>query len=135
VIRLNRRSKKRRAAAAVGSRWRRGKNSWSKEANQIFAPIENYLGRLAEVLRASGASVEVDAKWEHRGDQKLRRVAKVRSSASAQQLHLNFTVQGASIFYRDKRYRFLRGIEALMPVITSDVEQFLTSTAAGWQSP
>jgi hypothetical protein len=34
---------------------------------------------------------------------------------------------GASIFYRDKRYRLLRGIEALMPVITSDVEQFFTS--------
>jgi hypothetical protein len=36
-------------------------------------------------------------------------------------------IQGASIFYRDKRYRFLREIEALMPVITSDVEQFFTS--------
>ena len=32
-----------------------------------------------------------------------------------------------SIFYRDKRYRLLRGIEALMPVITSDIEQFFTS--------
>jgi hypothetical protein len=98
-----------------------------QEANQIFASIENYLTRLAEVLRAAGASVEVDAKWEHLGDQQLRRVAKVRSNESAQQLPLDFTIQEASIFYRDKRYRLLRGIEALMPVITSDVEQFFTS--------
>ena len=98
-----------------------------QEADQIFAPIENYLTRLAEVLRAAGASVEVDPKWEHLGDQKVRRVAKARSSASVQQLHLNLTVQGTSIFYRDRRYRFLRGIEELMPVITSDVEQFFTS--------
>jgi hypothetical protein len=82
---------------------------------------------LAEVLRTAGASVEVDARWEHLGDQKLRRIVKVSSSESAQQLPLDFTIQGASIFYRDKRYRFLREIEALMPVITSDVEQFFTS--------
>jgi hypothetical protein len=98
-----------------------------QEANQLFLPIENYLTRLAEVLHAVGASVEVDANWEHLGDQKLRRVAKVRSSKSAQQLPLDFTIQGASIFYGDKRYRFLGGIEALMPVITSDVKQFLIS--------
>jgi hypothetical protein len=98
-----------------------------QEANQIFAPIENYLTRLAEVLRTAGASVEVDARWEHLGDQKLRRIVKVSSSESAEQLPLDFTIQGASIFYRDKRYRFLREIEALMRVFTSDVEQFFTS--------
>jgi hypothetical protein len=53
-----------------------------QEANQIFAPIENYLTRLVEVLRTAGASVEVDARWEHLGDQKLRRIAKVSSSGS-----------------------------------------------------
>ena len=97
-----------------------------QEANQIFSPIENYLTKLAEVLRTAGASVEVDTRWEHLGDQKLRRIAKVSSSKSAQQLPLDFTIQGASIFYRDKRYHFLREIDALMPVITSDVEQFFT---------
>jgi hypothetical protein len=81
---------------------------------------------LAEVLRTAGASVEVDARWEHLGDQKLRRIAKVSSSESAQQLPLDFTIQRASIFYRDKRYHFLGEIDALMPVITSDVEQFFT---------
>ena len=97
-----------------------------QEANQIFSPIENYLTKLAEVLRTAGASVEVDARWEHLGDRKLRRIAKVSSSESAQQLPLDFTIQGASIFYGDKRYHFLREIDALMPVITSDVEQFFT---------
>jgi hypothetical protein len=97
-----------------------------QEANQIFSPIENYLTKLAEVLRTAGASVEVDARWEHLGDQKLRRIAKVSSSESAQQLALDFTIQRASIFYRDKRYLFLGEIDALMPVITSDVEQFFT---------
>jgi hypothetical protein len=97
-----------------------------QEANQIFSPIENYLTKLAEVLRTAGASVEVDARWGYLGDQKLRRIAKVSSSESAQQLPLTFTIQGASIFYRRKRYHFLREIDALMPVITSDVEQFFT---------
>jgi hypothetical protein len=97
-----------------------------QEANQIFSPIENYLTKLAEVLRTAGASVEVDARWEHLGDQRLRRIAKVSSSESAQQLPLDFTIQRASIFYRDKRYLFLGEIDALMPVITSDVEQFFT---------
>ena len=73
-----------------------------QEANQIFSPIENYLTKLAEVLRTAGASVEVDARWEHLGDQKLRRIAKVSSSEPAQQLPLDFTIQGASIFYGDK---------------------------------
>jgi hypothetical protein len=45
-----------------------------QEANQIFSPIENYLTKLAEVLRTAGASVEVDARWEHLGDQRLLRI-------------------------------------------------------------
>jgi hypothetical protein len=96
-----------------------------QEANQIFAPIENYLTYLDKVLRAAGASVEVDGKWEHIGDQKLRRVANVRFNKSAQQLPLDLTVQGVTILYREKPYRFVRGIEALIAAITSELEQFL----------
>ena len=44
-----------------------------QEANQIFAPVENHLQKLRQVLRATGASVEIDNIWEHLGDQKLRR--------------------------------------------------------------
>jgi Alcohol dehydrogenase GroES-like domain len=75
-----------------------------QEANQIFSPIENYLTKLDEVLRTAGASVEVDARWEHLGDQKLRRIAKVSSSEPARQLPLDFIIHGASIFYGDKQY-------------------------------
>jgi hypothetical protein len=32
-----------------------------------------------------------------------------------------------TIFYRNRPYRFTRAIEALIPVITSDVEQFITA--------
>ena len=97
-----------------------------QEANQIFAPVENHLQKLRQVLRATGASVEIDNIWEHLGDQRLRRVAKVICSASAQQLPLDLTIQGASVFYRNESYRF-PGIKALLPVITCEVEQFLTS--------
>ena len=37
-------------------------------ASQIFAPIEDYLTRLNKVLHAVGASIEIDAVWEHLGD-------------------------------------------------------------------
>jgi hypothetical protein len=97
-----------------------------QEAKQLFEPIENYLARLGKILRAAGASVELDANWEHLGEQTLRRVATVKSNESGQQLLLDFTIQTASIFYRGKQYQFSRVIEALIPVITSDVEQFLT---------
>jgi hypothetical protein len=79
------------------------------------------------VLRATGAAVEIDANWEHVDDQKLRRLANVRSNKSGQELALELTIHGATILYREKPYRFIRGIEALIPVITSEVEQFLTS--------
>ena len=42
-------------------------------------------------------------------------------------LPLDLTVEGVTIFYRNRPYRFTRGIEALIPVITSDVEQFITA--------
>ena len=46
---------------------------------------------------------------------------------TAQQLPLDLTIEGVTIFYRNKPYRFTRAIEALIPVITSDVEQFITA--------
>jgi hypothetical protein len=96
-----------------------------ERASQIFAPIEDYLTRLDKALHAVGASVEIDAKWEHLADQRLRRVAKVTSPEPTQQLPLDFTIQGASILYHDRRYRLSREIETLMLVITYKVEQFL----------
>jgi hypothetical protein len=98
-----------------------------EEANQTFASIENYFTRLSKVLSAAGASVEIDTTWQHLGDRRLRRVVKVTSSNPLQRLPLDFTIQGVSIFYRNRRYSFPSGIEALIPVITSDVEQFITT--------
>jgi hypothetical protein len=97
-----------------------------EEANLTFSPIVDYLTRLGKVLSAAGASVEIDTMWGHLADQKLRRVAKVTSSTPRQQLTLDFTIQGVSIFYRDKPYRFASGTRALIQAITADVEQFLT---------
>jgi hypothetical protein len=96
-----------------------------EHANQIFAPIEDYLTRLDKVLRAVGGSVEIDAMWEHLGDRRLRRVAKVTSTESTQQLPVDLTIQEATIFYHDTPYRFSHGIEALIFAITREVEQFL----------
>jgi hypothetical protein len=98
-----------------------------EEANQTFAPIEDYFIRLSKVLSAAGVSVEIDTTWQHLGDRRLRRVAKITSSNPLQQLSLDFTIQGVNIFYRNRRYSFPSGIEALIPVITSDVEQFITA--------
>jgi len=97
-----------------------------KEANLTFAPIEDFLTRLGKVLSAAGGAAEVDTTWEHLADQKLRRIARVTSSNPRQQLHLDFTIQGVSIFYGDKPYRFASGIGALIQAITADVERFLT---------
>ena len=36
-----------------------------QQANEIFAPIDNYLTRLHKVLCTFGASVEVSTVWEH----------------------------------------------------------------------
>jgi hypothetical protein len=49
----------------------------------------------------------------------------VTSTELAQQLPLDLTIQGASIFYRDQPYRFSYDIEALILVITREVEEFL----------
>jgi len=106
-----------------------------EEANQTFAPIENYFTRLSKVLSVVGASVEIDNTWQHLGDRRLRRVAKVTSSNLVQQLSLDFTIQGVSIFYRNRRYSFPGGTEALVPVITSDVEQFITAKRQSGDPP
>ena len=96
-----------------------------EQANQIFAPIEDYFMRLDKVLQRVRASAKIEAMWEHVADQRLRRVATVTSTAPWQQLRLEFTIQGVSILYRDKPYRLSREIEALILVITGEVEQFL----------
>src|SRR6516165_3713810 len=96
------------------------------EANQTFAPIEEFLIRLSKVLSATGASMEIDTTWQHLGERRLRRVAKIISSNPPQELPLDFTINAASIFYRDKVYRLATGIEALIMAITADVERFLT---------
>jgi hypothetical protein len=96
------------------------------EANHTFAPIEDFLIRLSKVLRAAGASMEIDTTWEHLGERRLRRVAKIISSDSLRRLPLDFTINAASIFYCDKLYRLATGIEALIHAITADVERFLT---------
>jgi hypothetical protein len=77
-----------------------------EQANQIFAPIEDYFVKLEKVLQRVRASVKIEANREHLADQRLRRVV-------------------TSILYRDRPYRFSRGIETLIHVITSEVEEFL----------
>ena len=81
--------------------------------------------RLDNVLQRVRASAKIEAMWEHVADQRLRRVATVTSTAPWQQLRLEFTIRGVSILYRDKPYRLSREIEALILVITGEVEQFL----------
>jgi hypothetical protein len=97
-----------------------------EEANKTFAAIEGFLIRLSKVLSAAGASMEIDTTWQHLGERRLRRVAKVIFSNPPQELPLDFTISAASIFYCDKVYRLATGIEALIMAITADVERFLT---------
>ena len=78
------------------------------------------------MLSAADASVEIDTIWQHLGDRRLRRTAKVIAPDPLHRLPLDFTIHGVSIFYRDKVYRFASGAEALIRAITADVEQFLT---------
>ena len=105
---------------------RQAKQSFLEEhANQIFAPIEDYLTKLDEVLRAVGVSVEINPIWEHLGDRRLRRVAKVTSTESTKQLLVDLTIQEARISYRDTSYQFSHGIEALIFAINREVERFL----------
>ena len=98
-----------------------------QEANGLFAPLENCLTRLDKVLHQANAAVEIDPTWEHLDERKLRRTAKVILRETAQHLPLDLTIEGVTIFYRNRPYRFTRAIEALIPVITSDVEQFITA--------
>jgi hypothetical protein len=106
---------------------RRAKEIFLEEqANQVFAPIEHYLTRLDKVVHDVGASVEISPVWEHLGDQRLGRAAKVTSSDPNRQHSLDFTIQGVSILFRDRPYSLSTGIKALMRVITHEVEQFLT---------
>ena len=98
-----------------------------EEANETFAPIEDFLTRLGKVLSAAAsASVEIDTTWEQLSDRRLRRVARVISSNPPRQLRLEFTIQGMRISYHDKGYLLSGGIKALISVVTADVEQFLT---------
>jgi hypothetical protein len=101
-----------------------------EQANQLFAPIEDFLTRLDKVLRTVGGSVEIDGIWEHLGDGRLRRKAKVTSTEPTQQLSVDFTIQGARIFYRDAFYQFSHGTEALIGTIAREVEQFLKPKAS-----
>jgi hypothetical protein len=96
------------------------------EANQTFAPIEDFLIRLSKVLSAAGASVEIDTTWQHLGERRLRRVAMVMFANPPRRLPLDFTIYAASVFYCDKVYRLATGIEALIHALTADVERFLT---------
>jgi hypothetical protein len=95
------------------------------EANHTFAPVEDFLTRLSKVVSAGGASVEIDTTWQHLGERRLRRVAKVISSNPLHRLPFDFTINAASIFYCDKVYRLATGIEALIHAITADVVEFL----------
>jgi len=114
--------------AARDERERQAKRAFlEQEANELFAPVENHLTRLGRVLHAANATVEVNPTWEHLDDRKLRRVANVLFKGSAQHLRLDFTIEGVTIFYRNRPYRFTSEIETLIPVITSDVEQFITA--------
>jgi hypothetical protein len=98
-----------------------------QEANELFAPLENYLTRLDKVIHEANAALEIDPTWEHLDERKLRRTAKVILGETAQQLPLDLTIEGVTIFYRNRPYRFTRAIEALIPIITSDIEQFITA--------
>jgi hypothetical protein len=112
--------------AARDEQERRAKQLFLEEhANLIFAPIEDYLTRLDRVLRGGGGSVEIDPMWQHLGDQKLRRIAKVTSTAFTRQMTIDLTIQGAEIFYRGAPYWFSHGINELIVAITRDVELFL----------
>ena len=89
-------------------------------------PLENYLTALDKVLHQANAAVEIDPTWEHLDERKLRRTAKVILGETAQHLPLDLTIEGVTIFYRNRPYRFTRAIEALIPVLNSDIEQFIT---------
>jgi len=108
--------------------WRAKEMFLEDQANQIFAPIEHYLTRLDKVLHAAGASVQIDAGWQHLDDRRLGRAAKVTSSDPNRQHSLDFTIQGMSILFRDRPYSFSNGIKALMRAITQTQNVLLSAT-------
>ena len=96
-----------------------------ERANAIFAPIEECLTRLDNVLRRFNASLEIDPTWEHFDEERLRRRVKVKSTQSDRQLSLDFNIHGVKIFHRDKCYQFAREIETLIRVLIDEVVHFL----------
>jgi hypothetical protein len=112
--------------AAREERERRQKELFLEEqANEIFTPIDACLTRIDKVLRGFDASLENDRTWQHLDNQRLRRVAKVKSNQPGQQLALEFTIDGTKIFHREKLYQGSRDTEALIRIIIGEVEQFL----------
>jgi hypothetical protein len=73
-----------------------------QEPNELFAPLENYLTRLDKVVHQANAAVEIDPTWEHLDERKLRRTAKVISRETAEHLSLDLTIEGVTIFYRNR---------------------------------
>jgi hypothetical protein len=71
-----------------------------QEANELFAPLENYLTRLDKVLHQANAAVEIDPTWQHIDERKLRRTAKVILWETAEHLSLDLTIEGVTILYR-----------------------------------
>ena len=69
----------------------------------------------------------MESTWEHIDERKLRRTAKVIHGQTAEYLLIDLTLEGVTIFYREVPYRFTRAVESLIPVITRDVEQFITA--------
>jgi hypothetical protein len=63
-----------------------------QEANELFAPLENYLTRLDKVIREANAALEIDPTWEHLDERKLRRTAKVILRETAEHLSLDLTI-------------------------------------------
>ena len=70
----------------------------------------------------ANATVEVDPIWEQLGEQKLRRAAKVIFRETAEYLPLDFTIEGITIFYHDRRSCLLLCIFFQYPsVVIGDV--------------
>ena len=58
--------------------------------------------RLDKVLHQANAAVEIDPTWEHLDERKLRRTAKVILRETAQHLPLDLTIEGVTIFFRNR---------------------------------
>jgi hypothetical protein len=69
-----------------------------QQAQQIFAPIDDYLKRMNQALHAVGAIVQIDTKWQSMADQTLHRVAKVTSTKTFATAQSRFYHSGVSDF-------------------------------------